>query len=72
MQYRWVNCVKGFHMKIKVYFNGEMHWLEPTQRWQNLTKKEPIRSVEVDHDFYVASFLCSEIQASDQSSDDKR
>jgi aminopeptidase N len=72
MQYRWANCVKGFHMKIKVYINGEMHWLEPAQKWQNLKKKEPIRSVEVDHDFYVASFLCSEIQNSDQSPDDIR
>lgn len=71
MQYRWVNCIKGFHMKIKVYINGVMHWLEPVQKWQNLIKKEPILSVEVDHDFYVASFLCSEIQASDQSFDDK-
>ena len=48
------------------------HWLEPTQRWKNLSQEEPIRSVKVDPDFYVAGFLCSEVQADDQSFEDKR
>jgi hypothetical protein len=61
MRYRWGNCVKGFQMKLKVSINGQVQWLEPTQKWQNLSQEEPIRSVEVDPDFYVAGFLCSEI-----------
>ncbi len=72
MRYRWGNCVKGFQMKVKVNINGQIHWLEPSQKWQNLTYNEPIRSVEVDPDFYVASFLCSEIQADGQSFEDKK
>lgn len=63
LQYRWANCVKGFQMKLKVNINGKNHWLEPTQRWKNLNQEEPIHSVEVDSDFYVAGFLCTRIQA---------
>ena len=72
IRYRWGNCIKGFQMKIKVYINGQVHWLEPTQKWQNLSPEEPIRSVEVDPDFYVAGFLVSEAEADDQSFEDKR
>jgi len=62
LQYRWANCVKGFQMKLKVHINGQVHWLEPTPKWQNLSHEELIQSVEVDRDFYVASFLCTEIE----------
>ena len=61
LQYRWANCVKGFQMKLKVKINGEIHWLEPTQKWKNLSHEELIQSVEVDPDFYVASFNCTKI-----------
>ena len=61
LQYRWANCVKGFQMKLKVHINGQVHWLEPTQRWKNLSLEEPIHSVEVDPDFYVADFNCTKI-----------
>ncbi len=56
MRYRWGNCVKGFRMKLKVYMNGKEHWIQPLQRWQNLELEEPIREIQVDHDFYVAAF----------------
>jgi aminopeptidase N len=66
LQYRWANCVKGFQMKLKVHINGQLYWLEPTQKWQNLSNEELIQSVEVDPDFYVAGFLCTEIAADNQ------
>jgi aminopeptidase N len=72
MRYRWGNCVKGFTMKLKVKINGQVHWLEPTQKWQNLSQPEPIRSVEVDPDFYVAGFLVSNKEADGQSFEEKR
>ncbi|MBC35465.1 MAG: peptidase M1 [Bacteroidetes bacterium] len=59
--YRWTNCVKGFKMKTKVYINNEMHWLDPSQRWQRIKAEEAIKKVEVDKDFYVASFELTEI-----------
>jgi len=61
LQYRWANCVKGFQMKLKVKINGEIHWLEPTQKWKNLSHEELIQSVEVDPDFYVAGFNYTKI-----------
>jgi aminopeptidase N len=72
MRYRWGNCVKGFNMKLKVNINGQVHWLEPTQKWQNLSQPELIRSVEVDPDFYVAGFLVSNKEADGQSFEEKR
>lgn len=61
MRYRWGNCVEGFQMKLKVNINGQAHWIKPSQRWQNKTISDPIRTVEVDPDFYVAVFSVSEI-----------
>jgi aminopeptidase N len=72
MRYHWGNCVKGFNMKLKVNINGQVHWLEPTQKWQNLSQPELIRSVEVDPDFYVAGFLVSNKEADGQSFEEKR
>ncbi len=62
MRYRWGNCVKGFNMKLRVYINGQMHWINPIQKWQNLRLGEPIQTVEIDPDFYVAGFPLSEIE----------
>jgi len=62
MRYRWGNCVKGFQMKLKVYLNGKMHWVQPFQTWKNLSFEEPIRILEIDHDFYVAGFPISEME----------
>ena len=62
IRYRWTNCVSGFNMKLKVYINGEMKWLEPTQRWQNLEFEIPFESFKIDDDFYVAGFPLTEIE----------
>lgn len=61
MRYRWGNCVEGFHMKLKVRINGEAHWLEPKQRWQEMPIDGPVPIIEVDPDFYVAVFPLSEM-----------
>jgi aminopeptidase N len=62
MRYRWTNCIPGFKMKLKVYINGKLHWLEPTQRWGSLEMSNPIISVEVDKDFYVATFQIADLK----------
>lgn len=61
MRYRWANCVKGFNMKVKVYINDQINWLKPTLRWQNMSMEKPIIKVNVDQDFYVATFQLTEI-----------
>ena len=65
MRYRWGNCVRGFDMKLKVYLNGEMHWIQPRQRWQRLSLAYPIETVEIDQDFYVAGFPLTKIESVD-------
>ena len=44
-------------MKVKLYINGELQWMKPGQRWQNLTLEDPITLVQVDQDFYVAEII---------------
>jgi len=63
MYYRWANCIKGFNMMVKVFINGQEHWLQPKQNWTDLSLKEAIQMVNVDPDFYVASFLVTEINS---------
>jgi len=62
LRYRWINCVKDFNMKLKVYINGKMFWLTPGQKRQNLKIESPITAVEVDQDFYTAGFQLAEIK----------
>jgi aminopeptidase N len=61
LQYRWANCVEDFNMKLKVYINEKMVWLVPGQKWQNLKLEDPVLTVKIDQDYYVASFQLTEI-----------
>jgi aminopeptidase N len=62
MKYRWTNCVQDFNMKLKVYINDKMKWLEPKQRWQQLDSTDSVSTVKIDSDFYVASFPITVIE----------
>ena len=62
LTYRWANCVKGFTMKVKVYINEEVHWLNPNNDWQSVKLEKPIHKVSVDQNFYVACFQLTEIK----------
>ncbi len=50
-QYRWVNCVSGFAMKVR---NSKGHWISPTEEWSVVTKW-PVDFGEqlFDHLFYI-------------------
>ncbi|WP_321347581.1 M1 family metallopeptidase [uncultured Draconibacterium sp.] len=61
LQYRWANCVDDFKLPLKVYINGELQWLNPSGRWQFFDSDEKVKKVEVDKDFYVASFQVAEL-----------
>ncbi|WP_319500126.1 M1 family metallopeptidase [uncultured Draconibacterium sp.] len=56
LQFRWANCVNNFKLPLKVYINGEPHWLNPSRRWKFFDSDEKVKKVEVDKDFYVAGF----------------
>lgn len=62
IRYRWTNCVPDFKMKLKVYVNDKLQWIEPTRRWQNLELAGAFESFRIDKDFYVAGFCISEIK----------
>ena len=56
LQFRWANCVDNFKLPLKVYINGELHWLNPSGSWQYFDSEEKVKKVEVDKDFYVVGF----------------
>ena len=62
MKYRWTNAIRGFKMPLKVWIDGEAKWLDPTSRWQTVKEIHPNAKVEVDKDFYVASFELTSIK----------
>lgn len=62
MKYRWTNAIQGFKMPLKVWIDGEENWLHPSARWQTLKEIHPNAKVEVDKDFYVASFELTSIK----------
>jgi len=62
LRYRWNNVVDDFKMKTKVRVNDQTLWLEPTLLWQELELDQKITRVEVDKDFYVASFKLTEVK----------
>lgn len=49
VKFRWVNCVKGFHMPV--YLDG-YGWVEPAGRWKKIALKEGVKP-EVNQNFYV-------------------
>ncbi len=52
--YRWINCVSGFNMPIKVYFNGTEKWLKPEQDYLFLDYANENPKLELDSNFYVS------------------
>lgn len=56
LAYRWINAVPGFDMPVKVFIEGEEHWLHPNTIWtQDFGIKTNARLI-FDPNFYMASF----------------
>jgi aminopeptidase N len=55
-RYRWINCVEGFHMPVKVHFGGTEEWLKPTTRWNRKKIDGPLTEFRMDPNFYATSF----------------
>ncbi|MEO6812849.1 MAG: M1 family metallopeptidase [Ginsengibacter sp.] len=50
--YRWVNCVDGFNMPLKIYNNnGKLIFIYPNQKFQVAPKG--LKKIKVDENFYV-------------------
>lgn len=52
--YRWSNCNKKFDMSIKVEIDKEELWLHPKYGWSKKEFKSPLKTLQPDHNFYVA------------------
>jgi aminopeptidase N len=55
LAYRWVNCVSGFDMPVKVALNGEEKWLNPKTDFSFLKYEKAKPNLVVDENFYVLS-----------------
>lgn len=53
LSYRWINCLPGFAMKVKVQLGSEARWITPNSEWNRLTMKEAIASFKPDRNFYI-------------------
>ena len=52
---RWTNCIPAFEMPIIVSINDTDQWIEPNTKWKQMEAKEPVKSVKLDPNFYVAN-----------------
>jgi hypothetical protein len=58
LSYRWVNCVPGFNLPIKVSgitSPDKTKWLKPTTEWQiiKIPNKYSNSTLTIDRNFYV-------------------
>ena len=58
--YRWTNCVAGFNMPVRVTLNGKEELLQPEIEWNRILANTQNSILEVDKNFYVASFNITE------------
>ena len=60
INFRWTNCVSGFDMPVKVTLNGAEQVLAPKTEWKNIATKTENQKLDVNRNFYVASFNITE------------
>ena len=58
--YRWTNCISEFNMPVKITLDGTEKLLNPTTEWNRIEAKMETPKLEIDKDFYVASFNITE------------
>lgn len=53
LDYRFENIVDGFSYPVRVRVNGQPHWMQPSAQTKTLQWPEPIKSFELDRNFYM-------------------
>ena len=56
VSFRWANCVTGFDMPIRITLNGVEQVIKPKTQWQNTNTKTDKTVLEINSNYYVASF----------------
>jgi aminopeptidase N len=52
LEYRYINCVPGFTMPVKINADKE-HRIIPTTEWQTLQLAKPVKAITIDRNVYV-------------------
>ena len=55
LTYKWINCVDGFNMPVKVYIDGKEKLLKPEQKRKTEDVGEGSHTLKIDLDYYVGS-----------------
>jgi len=53
LKFRYKRVVDGFNMPLRIYIDGQEHWLEPSSDWQTQEFKGDLSTFKVDRNFYV-------------------
>ena len=53
LDYRWVDCVEGFDMPIKIKYNNTVLTLRPTTSWSSINLEENTQEIILSKDYYV-------------------
>jgi aminopeptidase N len=59
LTYRWINCVAGFNMPVKVTLNGTEQLLKPETNWNIIPYENANPVLEMNKDFYATGFNIS-------------
>jgi aminopeptidase N len=59
LTYRWINCVSGFNMPVKVTLNGTEQLLKPETQWNHIPYENANPVLEINKDFYATGFNIS-------------
>ena len=52
LQYRYVNCINGFNMPVKIKTDKEF-WISPTTQWQTITLEKASKNISLNRNVYV-------------------
>lgn len=56
LKFRYINSVAGFNLPLLVNFNkGEEEWIYPNTEWQTIRMNTPVKSLEVNPNFYIVT-----------------
>jgi len=53
LEFRYTKIVDGFKMPIRFFIDGNVHWLTPTDQWQDKEIGKNLSALEVDKNFYI-------------------
>lgn len=57
LSYRYTNVVADFNMPIRVFVEGNTHWINPSAEWQTKTLDGDLSKLVIDKNFYIETNL---------------